>query len=73
MDLLFHQAFPARFGRLALGLTRRFGWQRGFVVRHLPRCPPPTPGMLQRLRIIDLLAELLRLPYLFSSYREGYR
>jgi len=55
MHLLFiHQAFPAQFGRLALELTRRYGWQCSFVVRHLSRCPSPTPEMLQRLRIIAL-------------------
>lgn len=55
MHLLFiHQAFPAQFGRLALELARRYGWQCSFVVRHLSRCPTPTPEMLQRLRIIAL-------------------
>src|SRR3954447_9544133 len=55
MHLLFiHQAFPAQFGRLALELTRRYGWQCSFVIRHLSRCPTPSPEMLQRLRIIGL-------------------
>src|SRR5262249_27281261 len=55
MHLLFiHQAFPAQVGRLALELTRRYGWQCSFVVRHLSSCPTPTPEMLQRLHIIGL-------------------
>ncbi len=58
MHVLFiHQAFPAQFGRLALELARRHGWQCSFVVRHLSRCPTPTPEMLQRLRIIALPRE----------------
>lgn len=55
MHLLFiHRAFPAQFGRLALELTRRYGWQCSFVVHHLSTCPAATPEMLQRLRIIAL-------------------
>lgn len=55
MHVLFiHQAFPAQFGRLALELTNRYGWQCSFVVRHLSRCPTPTAEMLQRLRIVAL-------------------
>jgi glycosyltransferase involved in cell wall biosynthesis len=58
MHLLFiHQAFPAQFGRLALELTRRYGWQCSFVIRHLSRCPTPTAEMLERLRIIALPPE----------------
>jgi glycosyltransferase involved in cell wall biosynthesis len=55
MHLLFiHQAFPAQFGRLALELTKRYGWQCSFVVRHLSRCPTPTAEMIERLQIIAL-------------------
>jgi glycosyltransferase involved in cell wall biosynthesis len=52
MHVLFvHRAFPAQFGRLALELTRRYGWQCSFLVEHLSRCPTPSPEMLQRLRV----------------------
>jgi glycosyltransferase involved in cell wall biosynthesis len=50
MHVLFvHRAFPAQFGRLALELTRRYGWKCSFVVEHLSRCPTPSPEMLRRL------------------------
>jgi hypothetical protein len=50
MHVLFvHRAFPAQFGRLALELTRRYGWKCSFVVEHLSRCPEPSPEMLSAL------------------------
>jgi hypothetical protein len=70
--LPFQQAFPARFGQPSLGLMCRLGRPCSCVIRHLSRCPTPTPGMLQRLWIIGLLADLLRLLYHFSYYREGF-
>lgn len=55
MHVLFiHQAFPAQFGRLALELTQRYGWQCSFVVQHLSKCPTPDRAMLERLRIIGV-------------------
>lgn len=52
MHILFvHRAFPAQFGRLALELSRRYGWKCSFVVEHLSRCPEPSPEMLQHLAI----------------------
>jgi glycosyltransferase involved in cell wall biosynthesis len=50
MHVLFiHQAFPAQFGRLALELTRRYGWRCEFLIESLSRCPSPTPEMLATL------------------------
>jgi glycosyltransferase involved in cell wall biosynthesis len=50
MHVLFvHRAFPAQFGRLALELSRRYGWKCSFVIEHLSRCPEPSPEMLQHL------------------------
>jgi glycosyltransferase involved in cell wall biosynthesis len=47
MRVLFvHRAFPAQFGRLALELTQRYGWDCTFFVQHLSRCPAPSPEML---------------------------
>lgn len=52
MHVLFvHRAFPAQFGRLALELTRRYGWKCSFVIEHLSRCPEPSPEMLHHLEI----------------------
>ncbi|MBL8799149.1 MAG: glycosyltransferase [Planctomycetia bacterium] len=52
--LFLHRAFPAQFGRLALELTTRYGWQCSFLVEHLSRCPTPSPEMLQRLTLLTL-------------------
>jgi glycosyltransferase involved in cell wall biosynthesis len=49
--LFVHRAFPAQFGRLALELTRRRGWQCHFLVEHLSLCPPPSPEMLAALDV----------------------
>jgi glycosyltransferase involved in cell wall biosynthesis len=55
MRVLFvHRAFPAQFGRLALELTRRHGWECTCLVQHLSRCPAPSPEMLGRLTILPL-------------------
>jgi glycosyltransferase involved in cell wall biosynthesis len=52
MHVLFvHTAFPAQFGRLALELTRRYGWKCSCLVQNLSLCPPPTAEMLQMLDI----------------------
>lgn len=52
MRLLFiHQAFPAQFGRLALELTERYGWDCTFLIEDLSSCPTPTPAMLEKLAI----------------------
>ena len=52
MDVLFiHQAFPAQFGRLALELSRRYGWRCRFLVERYSSCPSPTPEMLGALTI----------------------
>lgn len=49
--LFIHQAFPAQFGRLALELTRRYGWDCTFLVEDLSSCPTPTRDMLETLTI----------------------
>ncbi len=55
MRVLFvHRAFPAQFGRLALELTRRYGWNCTFLVQHLSRCPAPSPEMLRELTVHQL-------------------
>jgi glycosyltransferase involved in cell wall biosynthesis len=55
MHLLFiHQAFPAQFGRLALELTRRYGWRCSFIIQHLSKCPTPSREMLERLTVIGV-------------------
>jgi glycosyltransferase involved in cell wall biosynthesis len=52
MHVLFiHQAFPAQFGRLALELSRRYGWRCTFLVEGISTCPTPSPEMLDRLEI----------------------
>lgn len=52
MRVLFvHLAFPAQFGRLALELRRRYGWECSFLVQHLSRCPTPSPEMLEGLTL----------------------
>jgi glycosyltransferase involved in cell wall biosynthesis len=52
MHVLFiHRAFPAQFGRLALELTRRYGWKCSFVLEHLSRCPEPSPEMLEAISL----------------------
>jgi glycosyltransferase involved in cell wall biosynthesis len=52
MHVLFiHQAFPAQFGRLALELTRRYGWKCSFLIEDLSNCPTPTPEMLEKLQL----------------------
>jgi glycosyltransferase involved in cell wall biosynthesis len=57
MHVLFvHRAFPAQFGRLALELTRRYGWQCTCLFEHLSRCPTPSPDMLQRLELLPYSA-----------------
>ncbi len=60
MNVLFiHDAFPAQFGRLALELVRRKGWDCRFMVQSLSSCPTPTPEMLRELEIrqVPLAAE----------------
>ena len=60
MHVLFvHQAFPAQFGRLALELTKRYGWKCSFLIEDLSSCPTPSPEMLDRLDLhrIQLSAE----------------
>jgi glycosyltransferase involved in cell wall biosynthesis len=53
MRVLFvHRAFPDQFGRLALELTKRYGWECTFLVEHLSTCPPASPEMLARLKIV---------------------
>jgi glycosyltransferase involved in cell wall biosynthesis len=52
--LFIHRAFPAQFGRLALELSRRYGWRCSFLVEHLSRCPSPSPEMLHELAITTL-------------------
>jgi glycosyltransferase involved in cell wall biosynthesis len=55
MHLLFvHQAFPAQFGRLALELTKRYGWRCTFLVQHLSRCPTPSREMHEKLTLIGV-------------------
>lgn len=55
MHVLFiHDAFPAQFGRLALELTKRYGWKCGFLIQSLSSCPTPTVEMLQSLEIIQV-------------------
>jgi glycosyltransferase involved in cell wall biosynthesis len=55
MHVLFvHRAFPAQFGRLALELTLRYGWQCTCVFEHLSRCPTPSPQMRERLDLLPL-------------------
>jgi len=50
MHILFiHRAFPAQFGRLALELTRRYGWKCSFLIEHLSRCPSPSREMLGQM------------------------
>jgi glycosyltransferase involved in cell wall biosynthesis len=49
--LFVHRAFPAQFGRLALELTRRHGWQCHFLVEHVSHCPPPSAEMLAALDV----------------------
>ena len=52
MHVLFiHQAFPAQFGRLALELTKRYGWKCSFLVEDLSNCPTPSREMLEKLDI----------------------
>jgi glycosyltransferase involved in cell wall biosynthesis len=52
MHILFlHDAFPAQFGRVGLELVERYGWRCSYFVRHLSRCPEPSPAMLERLDI----------------------
>jgi glycosyltransferase involved in cell wall biosynthesis len=55
MHVLFvHRAFPAQFGRLALELTRRYGWKCSAAIEHLSRCPSPSAQMLQAVEIHPL-------------------
>jgi glycosyltransferase involved in cell wall biosynthesis len=55
MHVLFvHRAFPAQFGRLALELTRRYGWRCTAVAEHLSRCPSPSPEMLNQVELLPL-------------------
>ena len=49
--LFIHQAFPAQFGRLALELSKRYGWRCRFLVERDSSCPSPTPEMLGTLTI----------------------
>jgi glycosyltransferase involved in cell wall biosynthesis len=52
MNVLFiHQAFPAQFGRLALELTKRYGWTCDFLVENLSSCPTPSAEMLEQLKL----------------------
>jgi glycosyltransferase involved in cell wall biosynthesis len=61
MHVLFiHQAFPAQFGRLAIELTKRYGWRCSFLVEDLSNCPSPSREMLEKLGIqrVTLPAEV---------------
>jgi glycosyltransferase involved in cell wall biosynthesis len=52
MRVLFvHRAFPAQFGRLALELTERYGWECTCLVEHLSHCPAPSEAMLSKLTL----------------------
>src|SRR5207302_4492268 len=52
MHVLFtHSGFPAQFGRLALELRKRYGWECTFLVESLSNCPPPSREMLSQLRV----------------------
>jgi glycosyltransferase involved in cell wall biosynthesis len=52
MHVLFiHQAFPAQFGRLALELTKRYGWKCSFLIEALSNCPTPSPEMLEKVQL----------------------
>ena len=76
MHLLFlHEAFPAQFGRLALELTKRYGWKCTFLVESLSKCPSPTPEMLNSLDIQQLpvsneyrVNRLLPWPQIYGRY-----
>jgi glycosyltransferase involved in cell wall biosynthesis len=78
MHVLFiHEAFPAQFGRLALELTRRFGWRCDFLVEEFSLCPAPTQDMLQTLKIekLPVSAEsraqrLIPWPQMYGHYLE---
>jgi glycosyltransferase involved in cell wall biosynthesis len=50
MHVLFlHKSFPSQFGRLALWLKRRHGWQCSFLVESPNNCPAPTAEELAEL------------------------
>src|SRR5262245_40010645 len=50
MHVLFlHQSFPSQFGRLALELKRRHGWQCTFIIESPGNCPAPTREELTEL------------------------
>jgi glycosyltransferase involved in cell wall biosynthesis len=52
MHILFiHRAFPAQFGRLALELTKRYGWKCSFLIENLSGCPTPSQEMLEKLEL----------------------
>src|SRR5262249_10176608 len=78
MHVLFiHQAFPAQFGRLALELTKRYGWRCNFLIQNLSSCPTPSAEMLQRLELhrLTLSPELrddtpLPWPQTYNRYLE---
>jgi glycosyltransferase involved in cell wall biosynthesis len=81
MHVLFiHQAFPAQFGRLALELTKRYGWRCSFLIQSLSSCPTPSAEMLERLELhrLTLSAELrddtpLPWPQTYNRYLEWCR
>jgi glycosyltransferase involved in cell wall biosynthesis len=78
MHVLFiHDAFPAQFGRLALELTRRFGWKCSFLVKSLSRCPTPSREMLETLSIARLPAaadaQTLPWPQIYGGFVESCR
>jgi glycosyltransferase involved in cell wall biosynthesis len=55
MHVLFvHRAFPAQFGRLALELARRWGWQCTCAFEHLSRWPTPSADMRQCLDLLPI-------------------
>ena len=81
MNVLFiHDAFPAQFGRLALELTRRHGWQCSFLVQSLSSCPTPSREMLETLELhkLPLAAEHrtsdgIPWPQIYGHYLEQCR
>jgi glycosyltransferase involved in cell wall biosynthesis len=47
----FREVGHAQFGRLALELSKRYGWKCSFIIKDLSSCPTPTREMLDRLEL----------------------
>lgn len=73
MKVVFqHQAFPAQFGKVALELTKRYGWDCTCMIESYSKCPTPDPEMLEKLEILQVLPPVFETPDRRTPWPQTY-